>query len=311
MSPFVILAESHPTIVTVMTRHHSHGVANSTAVLYRTSSTEFCRDLCLAKTRFQLYSLYYVSHQSVDFFKWNSIHFLMTLLLLFDNLFLSLINEVVCVFFHWNFLISSFLLLLQVFFFSNFSNNKGKNVPNGSFHRLLTCLNLSAQSFPFFSASLDNLFLLLSKVNSSTLSYSEGHFFSLKDSGPLVILLLSCICDILTPSLTAVINLLGYFPPKSTILIYTYFQSWLHVTAPFLEIFYLVISQMPTVPLIQGTIINIINILCANLKSPVVYSLKVCVCLCLCVVCVSMCVYVWHVCVLCYVCGGQRKTFRS
>lgn len=143
------------------------------------------------------------------------------------------------------------------------------------------------------------------------LSYSECHCFSLKDSGPLVILLFSCICDILTPSLTAVINLLGYFPPKSIILIYTYFQSWLLITAPLLGIFHLNISQMSTVPLIQGTIINIINILGANLKSAAVYSLKVCVCLCLCVVCVSMCVYVWHVCVLCYVCGGQRKTFRS
>lgn len=47
---------------------------------------------------------------------------------------------------------------------------------------------------------------------------------------------------------------------------------------------------MPTVPLIQGTIINIINILCANLKSPVVYSLKVCVCV------YVWCAYVWHVC---------------
>lgn len=156
MSPFVILAESHPTIVTVMTRHLSHGATNATTVLYRTSSTEFCTDLCLAKTRFQLYSLYHVSHQSIDFFKWNSTHFLMTLLLLFDNLFLSLINEVVCLFFIEISLYLPFWYFYR-FYFSYFSNNKGKNVPNGSFHLLLTCLNLSAQSFPFFPTSLDNL----------------------------------------------------------------------------------------------------------------------------------------------------------
>lgn len=57
----------------------------------------------------------------------------------------------------------------------------------------------------------------------------------------------------------------------------------------FLGMFYLIVSQMSTVPLIQGSIINIINILRANLKSTTVYSLKVCICLYLCVVCVCVC----------------------